>query len=155
MLVDLRSCFGRRMQLLQVYRSGSTRSVFIDTFERLSEFTNISCLFWPCIAIKLSTINETWNKPASFSRRNLHNPNYKVIKFTDYQRSTPTHRQRRNSYLAVCSVVRLAMTSAHRRRKNTQHDDNATVSLATENSPEEEGHNKLICLVSFHCIHSM
>ena len=28
-LIDLRSGFGRRMQLLQVYRSGSTRSVFI------------------------------------------------------------------------------------------------------------------------------
>jgi len=28
-LVDLRSRFGRRVQLLQVYRSGSTRSVFI------------------------------------------------------------------------------------------------------------------------------
>ena len=28
-LVDLRSGFGPRMQLLQVYRSGSTRSVFI------------------------------------------------------------------------------------------------------------------------------
>ena len=27
--IDLRSGFGRRMQLLQVYRSGSTRSVFI------------------------------------------------------------------------------------------------------------------------------
>jgi len=29
-LVDLRSRFGRRVQLLQVYRSGSTRSVFIE-----------------------------------------------------------------------------------------------------------------------------
>ena len=30
MLVDLRSGFGRRMQRLQVYRSGSMRSVFIS-----------------------------------------------------------------------------------------------------------------------------
>jgi len=36
-LVDLRSRFGRRVQLLQVYRPGSTRSVFINIHVSLFE----------------------------------------------------------------------------------------------------------------------
>ena len=43
LLVDLRLGFGRCIQLLQVYRSGSTRSVFIGVFV-LPEFVDENVL---------------------------------------------------------------------------------------------------------------